>query len=59
MTSVLLDSIIMTAFCTLNPEKMYTNNDPKKQTRYIAKTKFTVILALKLKLEEMWKTSAN
>ena len=49
----------MSAFCTLNPEKMYTNNDPKKQIRYIGKAKFTVILALKPILAEMWKTSTN
>ena len=54
-----LDSTIMSAFCTMNPEKMYTNNDPHKQIRYIAKAKFTVILALKPILAEIWKTSTN
>ena len=49
-----LDSEVLTAFREIYPDKMYTNDDPKKSVRYLAKTKFTVVLSFKPIIEDMW-----
>ena len=54
MTQTVLDSEIISAFSEIYPDKMYTNDDPKKSVRYLAKTKFTVVLTFKPIIEDMW-----
>ena len=49
-----LDSEVIEAFSEIYPGKMYTNDDPKKSVRYLAKTKFTVVLSFKSIIEDMW-----
>ena len=59
MTQNVLDSEIISAFSEVYPDKMYTNNDPKKQVRYLAKAKFTVVLCLKSALEDLWQNKTD
>ena len=58
-TQDVLDSELISAFSEIYPCKMYTNDDPKKSVRYLAKTKFTVVLSFKSIIEDMWYKSED